>query len=164
MKHAVMWGLAIGIAAGTLQLIDTAIDPLADDTAGGMLMIVGTLLILWTAASYFAARRADRFRDAVLAGLLVGLASICVLHFAAIVRVNLFLDQIQYREDWTNLVARFHASRFQSLRAYANYEYLTGTWLLLLIGAAAGSICGIVSGTISAGVGRVFRPGSTSRV
>lgn len=144
----VTWGLTIGIAAGALQLIDTAIEPLADDSAPGMLVIVGTLLVLWTAASYLATQRADRFREAVLAGLLVGLASICVLHFAAIVRVNVFLDQIQYREDWTNLVARFHASGFQSLRAYANYEYLTGTWLLLLIGAGAGSVCGVISGAL----------------
>ena len=144
----VTWGLTIGIAAGSLQLIDTAIEPLADDSAGGMLVIVSTLLALWTAASYLATRRTDRFQDAVMAGVLVGLATSAVLHFAAIVRVNVFLDQIQYRDDWTNLVARFRASNFHSLRAYANYEYLTGTWLLLLIGAAAGSICGIVSGTI----------------
>lgn len=142
------WGLAIGIAAGALQLIDTAIEPLSDDSAGGMLVIVSTLLGLWTAASYLAARRSDRFQDAVMAGLLVGLATSAVLHVTAIVRVNVFLDQIQYRNDWTNLVTRFRASDFHSLRAYANYEYLTGTWLLLSMGAAAGSICGLVSGAI----------------
>ena len=154
----VTWGLIIGITAGSLQLLDTALEPLADDTAGGMLIIVGTLLTLWTAASYVATERAGRFRDAVLAGFLVGLASICVLHFTAIVRVNVFLDQIQYREDWTNLVARFRASGFQSLRAYANYEYLTGTWLLLLIGAGAGSVCGVISGAIRC------RPGLQTRL
>lgn len=155
MKAAVTWGLAIGIAAGSLLLIDTAIAPLADDSPGVMLAIAGTLLLLWTLASYAATRRTARFRDAIFAGLLVGLASIAVVQVAAIVRVNVFLDEIQYREDWLNLVARFQSSGFQSLRAYANYEYLTRTPLLLLVGAAAGSICGIVSGAINAGVGRV---------
>ena len=148
MKPAVTWGLAIGIVAGSLLLIDTAIAPLADDSPGVMLAIVGTLLLLWTLASYAATRRTDRFRDAIFAGLLVGLASIAVVHVAAIVRVNVFLEEIQYRDDWVNLVARFRSSGFQSLRTYANYEYATGTPLLLLVGAAAGSICGIVSGTI----------------
>ena len=145
----VMWGLIIGIGAGSLQLIDTAIEPLADDTAGGMLAIAGTLLLLWTIASYAATRRTERFRDAIFAGLLVGLACIAVLHVAAIVRENVFLDQIQYREDWANLVNRFRTSGFESLRAYANYEYLKGTPLLLILGAGVGSICGVLSGTIS---------------
>jgi len=149
MKPAVTWGLAIGIVAGSLLLIDTAIAPLADDSPGVMLAIVGTLLLLWTLASYVARRRTDRFRDAIVAGLLVGLASIAVVHVAAIVRVNVFLDEIQYRDDWVNLVARFRSSGFQSLRAYANYEYLTGTPILLLLGAGVGSICGAVSGAIS---------------
>jgi hypothetical protein len=144
----VAWGLTIGIVAGALQLIDTAIDPLADDTAGVMLSIVGTLLLLFTMASYVASLRSEHFRDAILAGLLVGLAAFAVLHLSAIVRVNVFLDQIQYRGDWTNLVDRFHASRFQSLRAYANYEYVSGTPLLLAIGGGAGAVCGMVSGAI----------------
>jgi hypothetical protein len=149
MKPAVTWGLAIGIVAGSLLLIDTAIAPLADDSPGVMLAIVGSLILLWTLASYAATRRTDRFRDAIFAGLLVGLATIAVVHVAAIVRVNVFLDEIQYRDDWLNLVARFRSSGFQSLRAYANYEYLTDTPILLLLGAGMGSLCGAVSGAIS---------------
>ena len=144
----VAWGLAIGLVAGALQLIDTAAEPLADDTPGGMLVIVGTLVLLWTLASFVATRPPGRIRDAVLAGLLIGLATSSVLHLAAIVRVNVFLEQIQHRNDWVNLVARFHASGFTSLRAYANYEYLRGTPLLLSLGAGVGALCGVLSGAI----------------
>ncbi len=145
----VAWGLAIGLVAGTLQQIDTAIEPLAEDTPGIMLAILSLLLILWTLTSYAATRRTDRFADAVLAGLLVGLATISVLHVSAILRVNLFLDTIQYRDDWANLVTRYHASTFRSLRTFANYEYLVGTPLLLMLGAGAGTVCGVVGGTLN---------------
>lgn len=41
-----VWGVAIGLAAGALNLIDTAIEPLADDTAGRMSLWFGGLLFL----------------------------------------------------------------------------------------------------------------------
>jgi len=144
----VTWGLAIGLVLSALQLIDTAIEPLAEDTPGLMIGIVSALILLWIAASYVATRRTDRYLDAVVSGLLVGLATMAVLHVSAVVRVNLFLDEIQYRDDWVNLMARFHASRFQSLRAYANYEYLSGLPLLLMLGAGVGALCGSLSGAI----------------
>lgn len=143
------WGLAIGLVLGTVQQIDTAIEPLAEDTPGIMLGILSLLLILWTLTSYVATRRTDRFADALLAGLLVGLATMIVLHASAIVRVNVFLDTIQYRDDWANLVTRYHASTFRSLRAFANYEYLIGTPLLLMLGAGAGTVCGVLGGTLN---------------
>lgn len=143
------WGLAIGLAAGTLLLLDTAIEPLADDDAGAMIAVLMILSLLWVATSVAAGRRAQRFRDAVTAGLLVGLATMLAIHVAAIVRVNVFLEQIRHREDWINLVSRFRASGFQSLRMYANYEYLSGSPFLLGFGAAAGTVCGLVGGAIN---------------
>jgi hypothetical protein len=158
------WGLAIGVAAGVLQLLDTAIEPLADDSAGGMMAILGALVLLWTLTSVAAGGRTERFRDAVVSGCLVGIATMAVIHVSSIVRVNVFLDQIRYREDWVNLVSRFHASGFRSLRAYANYEYFRQSPILLTLGAVAGGWCGTVAGTIGGPIRKAFRiynpPGS----
>jgi hypothetical protein len=145
----VAWGLAIGLAAGTLQLLDTAIEPLADDSAGSMIVVLGVLMLFWILTSIAAGRRTQRFRDAVAAGLVVSIATMTVLHLAAIIRVNVFLDQIRHRDDWLNLVAPFHASEFQSLRAYANYEYFRQTPLLLALAGAAGGLCGMLGGAIN---------------
>jgi hypothetical protein len=154
------WGLAIGVIAGALNLIDTAIEPLADDTAGRMSIWVGGLLFLWILTGFGAARGAGRFRDGVTAGVLVGIATMAAFHLAAIVRVNVFLEQIRYRGDWQNLMVRFHASHFRSLRAYANYEYATQTPMLLTLGGIAGAVSGALGGAIS----RVTRsPSAPSR-
>jgi hypothetical protein len=67
-----------------------------------------------------------------------------------------FLDQIQHRGDWQNLVARFHASDFHSLRAYANYEYISQTPVLLALGAIAGAVSGALGGVVC---GVIRRPG-----
>jgi hypothetical protein len=146
------WGLVIGVTAGLLNLIDTAIEPLADDTASGMIAIVGALMAMWTVTSAAAGRRTQCFRDAVTAGMMAGLVTMVVVHLAAVVRVNLFLDQIQYRNDWVNLVSRFQASRFESLRTYANYEYIRQWWLFPLLGAAAGGVCGTLGGAFNRAV------------
>jgi hypothetical protein len=143
-------GLAMGVAAGTLNLIDTAIEPLADDTAARMLLWLGGLLFIWLLIGVRAARRTQRFRDALIAGVLAGTATMAVFHLAAIVRVNLFLEHIRYRDDWQNLVARFQASDFTSLRAYANYNYISGTPIAIALGAIAGAVSGAAGGAASA--------------
>jgi hypothetical protein len=88
------------------------------------------------------------FVRAVLAGVTFGLVFSSILYVAALIRVNLFLDQIRDRADWVGLVARFDASGFTSFRAYANYEYASGAPLLLAIGAALGAIGGSIGGWI----------------
>lgn len=150
------WGLAIGAVVGAEVLFSTAIAPLADDTPGTMAVLIAGLMLLWSIASFVAVRRTGRFRDAVTAGLLVGIATMAMLHIAAIVRVSVFLEQIRHRTDWINLVTRFHASGFPTLRGYANYEYLTETPTLLALGAAMGGFCGMLAGTIN----RILRTSS----
>jgi hypothetical protein len=144
----VTWGLLIGAAAGTLQLLSTALDPLADDSAGVMLVIAATLLLLWMLASLGATTSAQRLRDVVVSGIVIGAATMAVAYVSSIVRVNLFLDQIRDRADWVNLVSRFRASEFHSLRAYANHEYLGSLPSLLALGAVAGGCCGALGGAL----------------
>jgi hypothetical protein len=144
-----VWGLAIGVLLGTLQLLDTAFEPLSDDSAGVMMGILATLLMLWTLASIAAGLPSRRFRHALTAGVLAGIATMAVIDLTSILRVNIFLDQIRYRDDWTNLVVRFEASGSQSLREYANWEYVRGTPFVLGLGAIAGGISGAIAGLIN---------------
>jgi hypothetical protein len=144
------WGLLIGVVLGTLQLVDTAVEPLAEDTPGMMLGIVGTMLLLWTLASVAAGLPSRRVSHAIMAGVLAGVATMAVIDITSIVRVNIFLDQIRHRDDWVNLMARFEASGVQSLRTYANWEYVRGTPVVLGLGAMAGGFCGAIAALINA--------------
>ena len=49
------WGVLIGVVLGTFQLVDTAAEPLAEDTPGVMIGIVGTMVVSWTLTSMAAA-------------------------------------------------------------------------------------------------------------
>jgi hypothetical protein len=63
-----------------------------------------------------------------------------------IVRVNLSLDAMSRPSDWQNLMEGFRASGFRSLRAYANYRYVTGTPLKILVATLIGAATGLVGG------------------
>jgi hypothetical protein len=141
-------GAAFGSVLGILNLIGTARQPLADDDVASMAAWVALVVCAWGAASVGATWRTHRFGDAVKAGAMLGIATILVFHVAAIVRVNLFLDLIRHRDDWQNLVARFDASGYRSLRAYANVEYLSMTPTIVAVGAFAGSVSGMLAGLI----------------
>lgn len=143
------WGLAIGVALGTFQLVDTAIEPLADDDPRSMIGMLAAVLMLWTFASVAAGLPSRRFKQSVVAGVLAGIATMAVFDVTSILRVNVFLNEIRHREDWINLVARFEASGVQSLRAYANWEYIRGTPMVLGLGAIAGGLCGALAGLIN---------------
>jgi hypothetical protein len=149
----IAWGLAVGVVLGTLQLVNTARAPLADDDAGGMLFMAAVIVLLWTSISVATSFPTCRFRDAVVAGMLAGLATMAVFDATSILRVNVFLDRIRYRDDWVNLVARFDASNAPTLRAYANWEYVRGTPTVLAIGVVAGGLCGALAGVINKSFG-----------
>jgi hypothetical protein len=143
------WGVLIGVMLGTWQLVGTAAEPLAEDTPGVMIGIVGTMLVSWTLASMAAALPSRRFTHALVAGIIAGVATMAVIDVTSILRVNLFLDEIRHRDDWVNLMARFDASGVQSLRAYANWEYVRSTPIVLAFGAVAGGVCGAVAGVFN---------------
>jgi hypothetical protein len=144
----VAWGVAIGIVAGGWNLISTAIAPLDEDTAFATMLALGVLLVVWVLATSAAGQRSRGLRDTITGGVLMGVATVAIFHLAGIIRVNVFIEQIRDRDDWQNLVARFHASNFHDLRAYATYEYVKMTPMLLAFGAIAGGISGAVSGAI----------------
>jgi hypothetical protein len=92
-----------------------------------------------------------------MVGAVLGAATMLVFDAAAIVRVNMFLDAIRHREDWQNLVARYQQSGFRSLRAYANYEYVTHAPVGIALGAIAGAISGGLGGLVHS-VRRAYSP------
>src|SRR5262249_57457439 len=109
--------------------------------------------LVWRSVSVGTSLPTRRFRDAVVAGMLAGIATMAVFDATSILRVNVFLDQIRYRADWVGLVARFDASNAPSLRAYANWEYVRGTPIVLAIGVVAGGLCGALAGGINRSIG-----------
>jgi len=50
---------------------------------------------------------------------------------------------------WRNLLARFDASGFHSLRTYATYEYMRMTPIVLGLGAFGRAISGALGGAVS---------------
>jgi hypothetical protein len=142
-------GLAFGTALGVWNLVSTAVDPLSDDSAGVMLTFGAGLLGTWSLVAFLAGRRRRSFRDAVVAGVIVGAATITMFNLANDIRVNVFLDSIQHRDDWRNLMVRFHESEARSLRAFVNREYVTGTFIVTSLGAVAGGVSGLIGGAVS---------------
>jgi hypothetical protein len=84
--------------------------------------------------------------DAVKVGGTVAFVTFVVFDLAAIVRVNLFLDALAHRSDWQNLMLRFQSSDFNSLRVYANYEYLAGAPFKIFVASLIGAGTGLVGG------------------
>src|SRR5215211_5747830 len=127
LRRFIMLGLVLGAGFGLWDLIVTQLNPLAEDDPGALLLFYGPMFASWGLAGFVAARRTGRIVDAVKVAAIVAFFTFVIFDVAAIVRVNLFLDALTHRSDWQNLLVRFQASGFPSLRAYANYEYLTGS-------------------------------------
>ena len=84
--------------------------------------------------------------DAVKVGATVALGTFVVFVFVRIVGVDLFLDTTSQRSDWQNLLVRFQASGLESLRVYANYEYVIGAPFKIVVASIIGAGTGLVGG------------------
>jgi hypothetical protein len=142
----VVLGLTLGVGFGVWNLLVTFLDPLADDTPVALLIFYGPMFTAWGVASFAATRRTGSIFEAVRTGAIVGLVTVLVFSFANLARVNLFLDSIQHRLDWQNMMVRFHDSGFDSLRTFVNYDFVTGFWSKVLVGALIGATVGLLAG------------------
>jgi len=142
-------GLLLGTGFGLWNLIATQLNPLAEDEPGALLMFYGPMFATWSLAGFFASRRTGRLLDAVKVGAAVACVTFVVFDLAVIVRVNLFLDVLTHRSDWQNLMMRFQASGFESLRVYANYVYVTASPFKILVASLIGTVTGLVGGVFS---------------
>ena len=141
-------GLMVGLVFGSVNLIHTWLYPWEDDTPGALLRFYGPMFFVWALASFQAARRSGHLLSGVTTGLLVAFATFCVFELLILLRVNLFLNELTARADWHNMMIRFRASDFDSLRLFVNLDYVKGAPLKLgvacVIGATVGSIGGFV--------------------
>jgi hypothetical protein len=139
-------GMLLGVAFGLWNLIATRLDPLADDTIGALLVFYGPMFAIWGLAGFRASRRSGRLFDAVAVGGTIAFVTFVVFVVARLITVNLSLDVASQRLDWQNLVVRFKASGFESLRGYVNYEYVAGAKIFVASIAGAGTgLCGRVA-------------------
>jgi hypothetical protein len=122
------------------------LNPLAEDDLVPLLVFYGPMFTIWGVAGYGAARRTGRLWDAVTFGATVAFVTCLVYDLAVILRVNLFLDALSQRSDWRNLMEGFMSSESGSLRVYANYRYVTGTPIKLLVATMIGAVTGGVGG------------------
>ena len=157
MKRFVILGLVVGVGFGLWDLIVTLLNPLAEDDPSALLLFYGPMFAIWGLAGFVASRRTGRIIDAVKVGAIVAFATFVVFDLAVIVRVNVFLDILTQRSDWQNLLVRFQASGFKSLRAYANYEYITGSPFKILVATMIGAVMGLVGGCFGSLAGRSMR-------
>src|SRR5438045_2879913 len=139
-------GLIVGLVFGSVNLVFTWLYPLEDDTPGALLQFYGPMFFVWALASFRAARSTGRLLSGVITGLTVAFASFCVFDLLILLRVNLFLNELMGRADWQNMMMRFRASGFDSLRLFVNLDYVKGAPLKLGVSCAIGAVMGGIGG------------------
>jgi hypothetical protein len=145
-RQLVLLGLLLGAGFGLWNLMASARHPLAEDTPTALLLFYGPMFAAWGAAAFAASRRTGRVRDGIGAGATVAFVTFVVFDLAVMLRVNWFLDSLRGRPDWQNLMTGFEASRFESLRAYVNFRYLTGAPFKILVASVMGAVIGAGAG------------------
>jgi len=152
----VMLGVAVGVVFTAINLVVSVIAPLLDDSPMTLLGFYGPMFLIWGVAGYLAYRRTGRLVQALTVGATVAFATFAIFTLGVILRFNLLLDTVSQRDDWRNLLLRYQASGFDSLRTYANYEYFTGAPLKILTASTIGAVMGLMGGL----VGRFSRAAS----
>jgi hypothetical protein len=147
MRRTIALGLVLGAGFGLWNLIASFVDPLADDTPSALLMFYGPMFTIWGLVGFGVARRTGRVLDAVKVGAMVAFVTFAVYTLAVFLRVNLLLDTLAQRPDWQHMVTvRFPTSGFKSLRAYVNYEGVSGAPFKLLVASIIGTVTGLIGG------------------
>jgi hypothetical protein len=156
-KYAVL-GLLLGGGFGLWNLIETQLHPLSDDSPTALLAFYGPMFAIWSLAGFAAWRGTRRIWDGVKAAALVALVTFVVFDLAVIVRVNVFLEVLGQRSDWRNLMEKYSASGFHSLRAYANYAYLTGAPFKIFVATMIGAGMGLIGALVGSFFSRALKP------
>jgi hypothetical protein len=147
-KHALRLGLIIGVIFGFANLIMTWLYPLADDSPGALLRFYGPMFFIWALASFRAALRTGRLFSGVTTGVTVAFATFLAFDLLILIRVNLFLNELTGRADWQNLMMRFRASDFDSLRLFVNLDYVKGAPFKLAVSCGIGVVMGSIGGLL----------------
>jgi hypothetical protein len=150
-------GLIVGLVFGSVNLLFSWLYPLADDSPAALLQFYGPMFFVWSFASFRATRRSGRLLSGVTTGAIVAFATFCVFDVLVLLRVNLFLEDLTGRADWQNMVMRFRASDFDSLRLFINLEYIMGAPLKIGVASLIGVVMGVIGGSLGRlGYGRTI--------
>jgi hypothetical protein len=148
IDHPLRLGLMVGLVFGCVNLVLAWLKPLEDDTPGTLLRFYGPMLFVWALASFRAARGSRRILSGVTTGAIVAFVTFCVLDALVLLRVNLFLSELTGRQDWQNMMSRFHASGGDSLRWFVNMDYIKGLPVKTSVAATIGGVMGTIGGTV----------------
>jgi hypothetical protein len=138
--------LAVAVTHLVWNLYNSLTDPFSSDTIGGDLLFIAPLLLTPIVIGFMATRQSGYVVDAVRTGILAMLILVTVGHVETFLRINVFLHQLQFRDDWVGLMERYHASGFHSLRAFANWEYFHDTPVVAGAAGAVGTALSAVGG------------------
>jgi hypothetical protein len=141
-------GLVLGLVFGIVDLLFTWVEPLSDDSIPALLRFYGPMFFSWAFVSFRSVRRSGRLSTGVTTGLVVAFGTFCIFYVFNLLRVNLFLGELTGRADWQNMMQRFRASEFDSLRLFINVDYLKGAPFKIGVASVIGAAMGLVGGTI----------------
>lgn len=147
-NDALLLGLIVGLVFGSVNLIYTWLYPVEDDTPGALLRFYGPMFFVWALASFQTARRTGHLLSGVTTGLTVAFVTFLVFELLILLRVNLFLNELTARADWQNLIMRFRASDFVSLRLFVNVDYIKGAPFKLGVACVIGAVMGGIGGFV----------------
>lgn len=140
------FGLIVGVVFGTVNLIVTWLYPLLDDTPATLLRFYGPMFFIWAFAAFGRSRRSGRWLSGVTTGAIVAFGTFLAFDVFILLRINVFLSELTGRADWQNMMLRYRASDFESLRAFVNLDNLTGAPLKLAVFSAIGATMGAIGG------------------
>jgi hypothetical protein len=141
-------GFLLGLIFGIVNLVFTWVAPLSDDSVPALLRFYGPMFLSWGLVAFRSARRSGRLSTGVTSGLVVAFGTFSVFYCMNLIRVNLFLDDLTGRADWQNMVQRFRASGYDSLRLFVNVTSVQGAPLKIGVASAIGAVMGLIGGAI----------------
>jgi hypothetical protein len=141
-------GFVLGLIFGIVDLLFTWVEPLSDDSIPALLRFYGPMFFSWGFVSFRSVRRTGRLSNGITTGFVVAFGTFCVFYVLNLVRVNLFLADLTGRADWQNMMQRFRASDFDSLRSFINVDYLKGAPFKIGVASVIGAVMGLVGGTV----------------
>ncbi len=141
-------GFVLGLVFGVVDLLFTWVAPLSDDSIPALLRFYGPMFFSWAFVSFRSVRHSGRLSKGVTTGFVVAFGTFCVFYVLNLLRVNLFLAELTGRTDWQNVMQRFRASEFDSLRVFVNLEYLKGAPFKIGVASVIGAVMGLVGGTV----------------
>jgi hypothetical protein len=141
-------GFLFGLVFGVVDLVFTWVAPLSDDSIPALLRFYGPMFFGWGFVSFRSVRRSGRLSSGVTTGFVIAFGTFCVFYVLNLLRVNIFLAELTGRTDWLDMMQRFRASGFDSLRVFINTEYLKGAPFKIGAASVIGAVVGLVGGTV----------------